>query len=219
MKKKLIAMAGILCLTFSLAACGTTNSNNEVTPTNAPTKAPVEDVTPEPTPDTDITPLPDDVPVETPGSENSEDVIMAFFDKVKEQLPNDYFANMPMTKEDIVARYNIPEGAVKFAYGEIPMISANIDTLVAVEAVDAGNAEIVKASFDNYIQVLKDDAFQYPKNAACIPAMKVITKDNYVFLVGIFGDVMVGDEPTDESMLTIAKTTVDKVVSIIDESF
>ena len=227
MKKKLILLVGTMCLAFSMIACGNTqnntNTNDKVTPTTAPTQSP-DDVTPEITPDItpEVTPdvTPDDgsgdIVWGVIGSDLPDVVVDTIFNKVKELMPNDYFANMPMTAEDIALRYNIAPEAIEYAYGEIPMIMVNIDSLVAVKAKDV---DAVKAAFDNYVQVLKDDAFQYPKNAACIPAIEVVVHGDYVFLVGIFGDVMVGEEPTDADMLAIAQSNVDKVVNIIESYF
>ena len=85
MKKKLILLAGLICLTCSIAACGNNNTNNENyigEPNFTPTPTPevsvipsifpddeIHDITPEttvtatPTPDVTATPIPTQVPI------------------------------------------------------------------------------------------------------------------------------------------------------------
>ena len=62
---------------------------------------------------------------------------------------------------------------------EVPMISANVDTLILVNPTE-GNAENVLAALTEYKRYLVEDSFQYPMNAARVQKAVVQQVGDYV---------------------------------------
>lgn len=62
---------------------------------------------------------------------------------------------------------------------EVPMISANVDTLILVNPTE-GNAENVLAALNEYKRYLVEDSFQYPMNAARVQKAVVAQVGDYV---------------------------------------
>ena len=62
---------------------------------------------------------------------------------------------------------------------EVPMISANVDTLVLVSTTE-GNAENVVKALEAYKKYLVEDSFQYPMNVARVQSAVVSQVGDYV---------------------------------------
>lgn len=62
---------------------------------------------------------------------------------------------------------------------EVPMISANVDTLILVDASE-GNAEKVLAALNEYKRYLVEESFQYPMNEARVKTAAVAQVGDYV---------------------------------------
>lgn len=248
MKKKILAATLAATMVLSLTACGGNKVDNKVdettndvvtesivdtevedTTTDVESSEVVEDSTiveesTEVIEDTTTEPevedtLVDEPIVEEPVIPEMPEEFEGVFTEVRTALGDNYFPNMPMTSDYFEMVYGVNPADVDVAYGEMPMISTNIDTLVGFVAKE-GSVENVVASLENYINVMKEDTFQYPMNLAKIPAMEVVTVDNYVFLVATFGDVFgENQEPTDAEILAIAEanvaTTVDTIKSVL----
>jgi len=75
---------------------------------------------------------------------------------------------------------------------EVPMISANVDTLILVKP-SAGNAENVLTALNNYKSYLVDETFQYPMNVARIQRAVVQQVGDYVCFSILGGAV---DDPS-----------------------
>lgn len=162
--------------------------------------------------------------VEEPSDEDAEKVqidetISKVFDEVKNTLGENYFPNVEIMQEMYETVYGLNLAEVESVYGEMPMISANVDTLIGVLAKE-DSIKTVKEALEKYVDTMKNDSFQYPANMAKMPAMEIVTHGNYVFLVATFGDVFAeNDEPTDEQILEIAKKNVAKTKEIIEKCF
>lgn len=162
--------------------------------------------------------------IEEPSDEDAEKVqidetISKVFDEVKNTLGENYFPNVEIMQEMYETVYGLNLAEVESVYGEMPMISANVDTLIGVLAKE-DSIKTVKEALEKYVDTMKNDSFQYPANMAKMPAMEIVTHGNYVFLVATFGDVFAeNDEPTDEQILEIAKKNVAKTKEIIEKCF
>ena len=62
---------------------------------------------------------------------------------------------------------------------EVPMISANVDTLILVNPTE-GNAENVLNALNEYKRYLVEDSFQYPMNQARVQRAVVQQVGDYV---------------------------------------
>ena len=85
---------------------------------------------------------------------------------------------------------------------EVPMISANVDTLILVKP-SAGNAENVLTALNNYKNYLINETFQYPMNVARIQRAVVEQVGDYVcfsILGGAVDDPSMYGFTTDEEL-------------------
>ena len=85
---------------------------------------------------------------------------------------------------------------------EVPMISANVDTLILVKP-SAGNAENVVTALNNYKDYLINETFQYPMNVARIQRAVVQQVGDYVcfsILGGAIDDPAMYGFTTDEEV-------------------
>ena len=88
---------------------------------------------------------------------------------------------------------------------ELPMISANVDTLILVDPSE-GNAENVVAALNEYKRYLVEESFQYPVNEARVKSAVVAQVGEYVCF-SILGGAL--DNPED---MGIASDDVEELV-------
>lgn len=232
-KRNLLVAGIIVSMCLGMAACG--NTSNTVEDTNNVNTESQENVT-EDTSNDNSESLEDEktdttVDEETntegenvgPGEDviviPSNDTLSKVLNEVRTALNTNYFPNMEIMAEMYQTTYGLNFEDIEAIYGEMPMISANVDTFIGILAKE-GSVNNVKAALEKYVETMKNDSFQYPQNIAKMPAMEVVTYDNYVFLVATFGDVFVENEnPTDEEILEIAKANVAIAKEAIEKCF
>lgn len=118
-----------------------------------------------------------------PGASIDDTVtIDEIYQAVKEAYGDDYLPDMLLSEDDIQMLYGIePDWCEEFLV-EIPMMSAHVDTFLAVKAKEEHLAGIVNA-VNAYVDNLKSDTMQYPSNLNKIAASTVVTMGNYVFYI------------------------------------
>lgn len=161
--KKIISLALIFGCSIALMACGkkedngvVENGNNEI----------VEEVTPEEM------------------NQNTNVELITVVDAVKAAYGDDYIPNMMVEGELLESTYGLTEDMYEEVYVEVPMISANIDTLIAVKVADGRQQDVVDA-LTSYRDYLVNDALQYPMNQLKLQSSRVIEKDGFVFFVSL----------------------------------
>ena len=151
----------------------------------------------------------------TPVDTNTDEVLTDVFASVREGLGMDYFPNMEITPDLLEMVYGITSDMYDAVYGEMPMVSANVDVLLGVKASE-GMKVHVEDALNNYVKTLKEDTMQYPSNLAKIPATTVVSRGDYVFVVATFGDTVAVEPDGDEAILKVAQKNVDKAIEIIN---
>lgn len=131
-----------------------------------------------------------------------------------------YAADMSLTSEEIKTRYGIPSSWYTDAIAEIPMMSAHVDTFIAVKAKNKNARKKVKKKLSDYRKTLVADTIQYPMNLAKIQASRVYVKDDYVFFIMLgFIDSSIEETGTDEQMIEAYKAENQKAVDAINALF
>lgn len=126
--------------------------------------------------------------------------IDAIHTAIKEAYGENYLPSMLLSEDEIKALYGVEAEWCEEMLAEIPMISANVDTLIAIKAVD-GRVGDVESALKNYKEYLENDSFQYPSNIPKIQASTVITRGNYVFFIMLGNlDMEMMDAPEDEQI-------------------
>ena len=143
-KNKLFALGLVAMMAVSLTACGGKETEPETTPTPtvtvAPTKAPLS-------------------------AEEAAAELADVQTAVQELIGENYVANMPYEAEFLNDIYGVQEGWYDAFVAAGPMMSAHVDTFIAIRPTE-GNLDNVKGALENYQTMLKEDTFQIGR-ASC----------------------------------------------------
>lgn len=221
MKKKYLALllTSVLAVSTFMTACGnkevTSTTEDSVINTEENASSEEETTTEEPTTEEETTEETGTAEDETVENVIEDKTIEAMFNAVKDELGENYYPNMPLEKEYLEQIYGVPAGSYETFYGEAPMISANVDTLIVVKPAE-GQTDTVVDALTSYRQSLIDDSFQYPKNVPVIQNSEVYTTGDYVVFMCLAGNIMTSDEPTEEEMAEAVKTTMERAKAVIE---
>ncbi len=196
--KKLVVYLCVGVLALGLTACAadngdapSTDNQNTVETTPAPTEEPAPTEAPEAT--------------EAP-AEGGDDTTASGLADIRETViaaigEENYFPNMEIPAE-FFEGYGLTSDIVASFWGEMPMISTNVDTVVVVEAKE-GQVDAVETALNGYRDYLVNDSMQYPMNVGKVQASMIETFGNYVCFVQLGGDVdsVFMDEGTDEAVI------------------
>ena len=202
--KKIIAVMLILASLMSFASCGDNSTSDDTTgDTSSNETTIIDDTTAGDTTAADT---------ETPSS----DVSAADIGKaVADEFGDDYIPDMDIDADYLDSAYGVkPEWYDDF-FAQMPMISANVDTFIAVKA-KAGNVADVEKALNDYADYYKNDAQKYPKDIAKANACRVYTKGNYVFFImlGVPTDEVENMEDADQ--VKYYEEQNDRAVKVID---
>lgn len=126
---------------------------------------------------------------------------------VKDAYGDAYYPNMDYDAEALESIYGVKADWYDEFVAQGPMISASVDSFVAVKA-KADNVKDVEGALTAYRDYLVNDAMHYPMNQVKVQASEVLTVGNYVFFI-LLGDIpMEVAEQGDEAILSTAKEQV-----------
>ena len=208
--RKLIAITLTLSALLALASCGgngddTSTSGDSSNPTESTSSNESSDSTSDSTSDESS-----DESVST-GTVTAAEIGAA----VEKEFGDDFIPNMEIDGSILDATYGVKSDWYSEMYGKVPMISANVDTFIAIKAKDGHAADIEKA-LNDYAEYYKNDAFKYPKDIQKVNALKVYTKGDYVFFImlGVPTDEVENMEDADQ--LKYYTEQNDRAVKVID---
>jgi hypothetical protein len=120
---------------------------------------------------------------------------------VVEVLGENYWPNTEITAE-YLGDYGLTEELYEDFYGEMPMISTNVDTLIVIQAKE-GRVTEVEEVLNQYRDNLINDTMQYPMNVGKIQASRIETFGNYVCFVQLGADTtkMYGEDSNEEAVI------------------
>jgi len=134
---------------------------------------------------------------------------------VKGAYGENYIPSMEFDAETVSDKFGVKAEWYDEIIAEGPMISAHVDTFIAVKA-KSDNVKDVEKALTAYREVLVADTFQYPSNIPKIQASKVITKGDYVFFVMLGVIPMEVEEKGEEAILSAYQTEVAKAIDAIE---
>jgi len=148
-------------------------------------------------------------------SEYRDDVsTQSLVEAVAADLADEYWADAELSPELLDDWYGISEEMYEEFYGQTPMISANVDSLIIVKASE-GHREEVENALDTYREAMVQDTFQYPVNIPKIQASQISTYGNYVCFVQLGGS-MDGTEDDDEAAIAACREMNGRALSVIE---
>lgn len=120
---------------------------------------------------------------------------------VVEVLGENYWPNTEIPPE-YLEEYGLTAQMYEDFYGEKPMVTTNVDTLIVVQAKE-GQVAAVEDVLTHYRETLVQDTEQYPMNVSKIQASRIETFGNYVCFVQLGADTtrMFGEDSDEEAVI------------------
>ena len=222
MKKRFVVMCVVL-LVFLLAACGRGGEDKESSNTEQPsggesvesTESAPEESSPTETPaDGEGAQTPEDGGASGSYEEGWSQEMEGLKSAVVGQLGDDYWPNMPLLPDMLEMSFGITSDMYDDYMAEMPMISANVDTLLIVRAKD-DKVETVREALEAYRDVQINDAMQYPMNVGKVQASRIETIGNYVIFAQLGADTQEASEEGDEAVIAKCQEVNDSVIETI----
>ncbi|MCM1538753.1 MAG: DUF4358 domain-containing protein [bacterium] len=141
--------------------------------------------------------------------------IDAVHEAVKEAYGEDYLPDMLLSEDEIRILYGIESEWCEEILVEVPMMSAHVDTFLAVKAKPEHLADVSDA-VNAYVTNLKSDTMQYPMNINKIAASSVVTMGNYVFYIMLGYLPMEMDDEADDVQIAAYEELNQKAIDVIE---
>ncbi len=189
MKKAVVCLCtGMLVL--SMVACGR-NDEGQSQESQTPTESSQQNTT-EPTASPETTGAP---------QEEQASELKNIRQSLVEVLGENYWPNTEIPAE-YLEEYGLTTDMYEDFYGEMPMISTNVDTLIVVQAKE-GQVTAVEEVLNNYRDNLVNDTMQYPMNVGKIQASRIETFGNFVCFVQLGADTteFYGEDGDEEAVI------------------
>lgn len=133
---------------------------------------------------------------------------------VASELGDDYWADAELAPELLDDWYGISGDMYEEYYGQTPMISANVDTLIVIKAAE-GKVSDVESALDTYRESMVQDTLQYPMNIPKIQASEIRVFGNYVCFVQLGAD-MEGSGEDAEDAIKVCQEMNGRALSVIE---
>lgn len=151
------------------------------------------------------------------GAGNVKDVpVSEIQTAVKEAYGEAYTPNMDYDAQALESIFGVKADWYEEFIAQGPMMSAHVDTFVAIKAKEANVKDVVDA-LNSYRDYLVNDSMQYPMNQIKVQASRVEQVGNYVFFI-LLGEIpMEVEEQGDDAILTAAKEQAQIAVDAINK--
>lgn len=214
--KKLVVTLLLAAMTLSVVACGgkKDKNNGSTEPSTSVVESSVEESSKEESSEVEES-------TEADGGEVAEGVTpQDLKDAVIAALGENFWPNMEIPADFLEATYGVTPDMYDAYVADMPMISANVDTLIIVQAKE-GQVEAVEAALNAYRDVLVNDTFQYPSNLGKIQASRVDVIGNFVCFIQLGADTMAEQEISEEAVIEKCQadnqTAYDAIKAVVEQ--
>ena len=159
-----------------------------------------------------------DAPESFPEDSTPEENLAQIHDAVKKAYGDNYIPSMEFDATMLKELFGIDESWYDAAVAEGPMISAHVETFIAVHAAE-GKAGDVSKALEAYRKRQMEEALQYPMNLPKLEASQVVTHGDYVFFVMLGGAAQDAEEQGEEAALESAKENNQIGIDVINGFF
>lgn len=133
------------------------------------------------------------------------------------ELGTDYWPAMAIPAEILEANFGLTSDMYVDYMGEMPMMSAHVDTLLIVKAAE-GQEEAVEQALQTYRDAQVENSMQYPMNLGKVQASVVERMDGYVVFALLGGDTMGVAEQGDEAIIKQCQEHNERALNVIAEN-
>ena len=198
--KKLLGLFLTMAMVVSLTACGKKQAENDGE------SLPAEGSTTE------------DASYDESATDYGVGVTMA---EIKEALVSsfgeDYWPNTEIPEDMLKDIYGVSADMYEEYFGEIPMISTNVDTVLIVKAKE-GQMEAVEDALNTYRDAMVSDTMQYPMNVGKIQASRIESFGQYVCFVQLGADTMDALENGDDAVIEQCQQANEQALEVIQNT-
>lgn len=212
MKKLVVAML-IGAMVLGTTACGSDKADESSTVESSTVQEsqPTQESTVESTETTEPT---ESMPEEAGGWSEEMDALRS---AVVEELGDSYWPSMAMPADYLESTFGLTSDMYVDYMGEMPMMSAHVDTLLIVKAAE-GQEDAVEQALQAYRDNLVENSMQYPMNLGRVQASMVERMDSYVVFALLGGDTMDAEmQGGDEAVIKQCQEINQKALDIISE--
>ena len=133
------------------------------------------------------------------------------------ELGGNYFPDMAVLPDMLETSFGITPDMYEDYLAEMPMISANVDTLLIIRAKD-DKVEEVENALNAYREVQVSNTMQYPKNIGIVQASRVERIGNYVCYLQLGGDTMDAMDQGEDAVIQHCQELNESVLEIIKQN-
>lgn len=200
--KKLAVFLMTATLALSLASCGNRDEGNGGSQVEDSQGSSVSDSATESVSEPESQPGMD----QQPGDDSSQapedgvsEQMSAIRQAVVDVLGDNYWPDTQIPAEFLEGYGLTSEMYVDF-WGEMPMISTNVDTLIVIQAAE-GQIDAVEEVLNSYRETLVNDTMQYPMNVGVIQASRIEVVGDYACFAQLGADTMDLMDAGDEAVI------------------
>lgn len=155
----------------------------------------------------------------TPGVDNdNNDVALSDIQEaVQVHLGENYLPNMDIDESQLGDIIGLDIDEIEEYIAQVPMISAHVDTFIAVKAKD-GEADDVEDDLVKYRANIVENSIQYPGNLAKVNASEVVRHGDYVFFI-MLGSFDEREDVSEAEQLEFAQKETSEIKEVISKFF
>jgi len=135
---------------------------------------------------------------------------------VTEALGENYWPSMELDAEMLEMFFGVSQDLYEDYMAEMPMTSAQVDTLVIVKA-KADKVDAVEEALNAYRKDQIENTLQYPSNVGKVQASIVEKIGNYVVFVQLGADTMSVMDSGDEAVIVHCQEVNQQVIELITQ--
>ncbi len=136
---------------------------------------------------------------------------------IVEVLGEDYWPDTPITPDMLEGSFGISSDMYDDYLAEMPMISANVDTLLIIKAKD-DKVEEVGNALNEYRDALVENTMQYPMNLGKIQASRIERFGNYVCFVQLGAGAVSSEDKTEDEIISECREINELVLAVINNN-
>lgn len=216
--KKLAVFLMTATLILGLAGCSNRNEGNDGSQTGDNLESSVADTASDPVSEPESDQQPEDDSSQMPEDGISEQM-SAIRQAVVDVLGDNYWPNTQIPPEYLES-YGLTSDMYVDFWGEMPMISVNIDTLIVIQA-NEGKIDAVEEVLNSYRDTLVNDTMQYPKNVGIIQASRIEIVGDYACFVQLGADTTEAMDAGDEAVIShcqeLNETALEAIERVIQQ--
>lgn len=188
--KKLAVLFLTATLILSLAGCGNKGAENEESSTDSGQQETVTDSAVESESEPQSEPGMEEESSQSPEDEQDgmSEEMSAIRQSVVDALGDNYWPNTQIPAEYLEG-YGLTDEMYTDFWGEMPMISVNVDTIIVIKASE-GQMDAVEGALNSYRDSLVNNTMQYPMNIGKIQASQVEVVGDYACFIQLGADTV-----------------------------